>query len=154
MRRMLTTYPRGRVAEGRHAIATDARIGAIAPSSRRNLGGACEASPPIAQRAPKAQRENTAWRSKIRSIEGGLRIRTLLLALAFSMFASLASAQFTGAGGFAPLTFNAPAAAASAGSRRTDAWSSDAPAANCRTEIRGRSGPVSQCDPPPPAKAN
>ena len=79
-------------------------------------------------------------------------MKTLLLGFALSIFASHAFAQFTGAGGFAPYSFNAPAAAA--GSGRMDAWNGHAIGANCRTEIQGRSGPVSHCDPQSPATPN
>ena len=75
-----------------------------------------------------------------------LGIKTLLLASTLTLFATSAFAQFLGPGGFAPYTFNAPAAAA--GGRGVDTRTND-DAAHCRTEMRGRSGAVYQCDPQP-----
>jgi hypothetical protein len=79
-------------------------------------------------------------------------MKTLLLVFALSMFASRAFARFMGTGGFAPYSFNAPAAAAGGGGMV--AWNGDAIGANCRTEIQGRSGRVSHCDPQSPATPN
>ena len=79
-------------------------------------------------------------------------VLAFLLASTFWLFASSAFAQFMGAGGFAPYSFNAPAAAA--GSRGVDTQNSDASAAHCKTEMRGRSGAVYQCNPPPSQTPN
>jgi hypothetical protein len=84
---------------------------------------------------------------------GGSRIKTILLGSGLFLFASSAFAQFSGAGGFAPYSFNVPAAAAS--SRAVDSrTNNDDIAAHCRTEMRGRSGAVYQCNPPPAGAAN
>jgi hypothetical protein len=68
------------------------------------------------------------------------------------MCASVAFAQFFGPGGFAPYTFNAPAAAA--GSRGVDTRTNDDVAAHCKTEMRGRGGAVYQCNPQPAETPN
>jgi hypothetical protein len=75
--------------------------------------------------------------------KGGFCVKSILLALVFSMFASIAYAQFYGAGGFAPHSFNS--AAAAAGNSGANSWSSNGNAAQCRTEHHGRSGPVIEC---------
>jgi hypothetical protein len=68
------------------------------------------------------------------------------------LIASSAFAQFLGPGGFAPYSFNAPAAAA--GSRGVDTRTGGDDAAHCRTEMRGRSGAVYQCNPEPAPTPN
>jgi hypothetical protein len=75
-----------------------------------------------------------------------------LLASALSVFASAAFAQFLGPGGFAPYTFNAPAAAA--GGRGVDTRVDDDIAGHCKTEMHGRSGAVYQCGPQPTQTPN
>jgi len=83
-------------------------------------------------------------------------VKTLCCAFAFSILASPALAQFTGPGGISPFGFNAPAAAAAAaaGNRPANAPSANPAAPNCRTVFRGRSGAVTECDPPPLGNPN
>lgn len=77
----------------------------------------------------------------------GLRIRTIFLASALSMFASAASAQYAAPGGFAPFTIDAQAAAAASAAAGVEIG--DNSRARCYQEWRGRGGVQYQCDDQP-----
>ena len=75
-----------------------------------------------------------------------LRIRTIVLASALSMFASAAFAQYGTPGGFAPYTFDAPAAGASL---RGNNGNGEDDGGRCYLESRGRGGVQRQCEDQP-----
>jgi hypothetical protein len=74
----------------------------------------------------------------------GTPIKALLLATAFSIFASAASAQFLAPGGYAP--YGVDAGAAAAASVRTNNAIEEQDRARCRTESQGRGGQRYECE--------
>jgi len=112
-----------------------------APRSARDVRSRAGAKRTHASRL----RDKPKWRSlpsRSTSIRG-FRIRTILLASAFSMIASAALAQYGASGGFGPYTFNAPAAAAAGAA--ANAESDEDKRARCILQSHGRSGQEYLC---------
>ncbi len=80
----------------------------------------------------------TAWR---------LRIRTIFLASALSVFASAAFAQYAAPGGFAPYVIDSQAAAAASAAAGVEVGEQNR--AHCYLQSHGRGGGQQQCDDQP-----